>query len=717
MKPKSKAPAAPAPARDLVAGMADLVVDTATIAVGVIDPFLGVAAHDRIQRFGLSRNTPAESEDPEERRQPQAGGRGSRSLDVSPESYDAEAHTVEVVLSVGSAVRRRWFTEELEISAEAIDLSRVNAGVCPLLDSHNRYELDAVIGRVLSARVEGDQLIGVVKFADTEAGRAIEARVASGELRALSISYHVKTWQITATTEDGHETWRAMSWELLEASFVSVPADPNAVVRSVPGIPTDHGSEEEDDMRRNLPGGAAAAAPSPTPTPTPANEQRQQPEGTPTPSPAPSNEQRQQPAVMTGEDVRTAATNAGLDTEVTMELLVRHATTPFTRDALMADIGRRFAERDSSATTVNRISVTRDAGDTMRRGMGDAIFHRMSPGSELSDVGRSYRGMSLLRMAEEFLTSEGVNVRGWSPNEIAERSLHATSDFPALMANGMNRRLRAGYAENEPSYRRWTRQAPNAPNFKSIDVVQMSALPDLLKVNEGGEVKFGTISDGIVSYVVLTYSRALGITRQTIVNDDLRALERVSTGFAAASRRLENRTVYSLLTANGNMPDNRPLFDPDHKNLAGAGAAISAATLGAGRTAMRLQKGLQEEELNLAPSWLIVPATQEQVAYQYTSSQYVPAKQADTNEFRRGGRTAVEPVVEAVLDGHSTTAWYMAASTADVDTIEWCYLEGAEGPQMSSRLGFTVDGVEVKVSLDFGAAAIDFRGLYKNPGA
>ena len=171
------------------------------------------------------------------------------------------------------------------------------------------------------------------------------------------------------------------------------------------------------------------------------------------------------------------------------------------------------------------------------------------------------------------------------------------------------------------------------------------------------------------------------------------------------------------MTSNPAMPDGTPLFHADHGNLAGAGAVISPTTLGAGRTRMRLQKGLQKEELNLAPAYLIVPATQEQLAYQYTSSQYVPAKQSDTNEFRAGGRTSVEPIVEAVLDGNSTTAYYLAASNSQVDTIEYCYLEGAEGVQLSSRIGFTVDGVEFKASLDFAAAAIDHRGLDKNPGA
>ncbi|MBB4149125.1 prohead protease/major capsid protein fusion protein [Sphingobium scionense] len=712
MNDKSKVPPAPPPARGRLTALIHRHPRTTAL--------LDIAAN-LIGGGVLTRNTPAEGGDPEERRQPMTGGRGNRSLAVTPDSYDSAARTVEAVLSAGSAVRRYWFTEELEISAEAIDLARVTGGICPLLDTHNQYQLDGVIGRVLSVRIEDGQLIGVLQFADTPAGRDIEARVAAGEIRAISIGYRVTKWQITATDDTDHETWRAVAWELLEASFVPVPADPNAVVRSAPQNPS-HGNQEEDDMRRNLPGGAAAAAPAaaaanPAASVEPAQTTRSEP-AAPAPAPAPAIEpaQRQADAV-TVQAIRTAGTNAGLDTDAVFELIERHEANPFTRDALMADIGRRFAERDSNVRTANRVPASAGNGVTMARAMGDALFHRMSPGSELSADARNFRGMSLLRMAEEYLGSSGISMRGMTAHEIAERALHSTSDFPALMGNAMNRRLRAAYEENQPSYRRWARRAPNAPDFRSIDVIQTSAMPDLLKVNEAGEFKYGTISDGKVSYAVVTYGRIIGISRQTLINDDLRALERMTTGFAGSAARLENRTVYSQLTANPTMSyDTTALFHADHGNLAGAGGPISATTLGAGRTAMRLQKGLQKEELNLAPRWLIVPATQEQLAYQYTSSQYVPAKQTDTNEFRAGGRTAVEPIVESVLDAASTTAWYMAAGNEQCDTIEYTYLEGAEGVQLSSRIGFTVDGVELKASLDFAAATIDHRGLYKNGG-
>lgn len=654
----------------------------------------------------------------------------TRDLQIRADTFDEADNSVEVCFTTGMRGARfdwrRWemIDEELSTESAHVRLDRINSGG-PVLNSHNQWELEDQIGVVVdgSARMEGGEGIARLRFSRRESIAPIIQDIRDRVIRNISVGYRVHEYEITE--RDGERPlYRAVDWEPYEISFVPVPFDNGAQSRSasergeqtrqgghpcilrraVPAISTQERNMDEDEVQT---GGESAG--NDTNAGTSGQQQRGQEQS--------SQQSQQQTATVNGAAVRTAATNAGLDAAATMELLERHADAPFTRDALMADIGRRFAERDSNVRTANRVPASAGNGVTMARAMGDALFHRMSPGSELSADARNFRGMSLLRMAEEYLGSSGISMRGMTAHEIAERALHSTSDFPALMGNAMNRRLRAAYEENQPSYRRWARRAPNAPDFRSIDVIQTSAMPDLLKVNEAGEFKYGTVSDGKVSYAVVTYGRIIGISRQTLINDDLRALERMTTGFAGSAARLENRTVYSQLTANPTMSyDTTALFHADHGNLAGAGGPISATTLGAGRTAMRLQKGLQKEELNLAPRWLIVPATQEQLAYQYTSSQYVPAKQSDTNEFRSGGRTAVEPIVESVLDGASTTAWYMAAGNEQCDTIEYTYLEGAEGVQLSSRIGFTVDGVELKASLDFAAATIDHRGLYKNAG-
>ena len=61
--------------------------------------------------------------------------------------------------------------------------------------------------------------------------------------------------------------------------------------------------------------------------------------------------------------------------------------------------------------------------------------------------------------------------------------------------------------------------------------------------------------------------------------------------------------------------------------------------------------------------------------------------------------------------------WYLIADPAQIDTVEYCYLEGQQGVYIETKQGFEVDGVEIKARMDFGAAALDYRGLQKNAGA
>jgi hypothetical protein len=71
------------------------------------------------------------------------------------------------------------------------------------------------------------------------------------------------------------------------------------------------------------------------------------------------------------------------------------------------------------------------------------------------------------------------------------------------------------------------------------------------------------------------------------------------------------------------------------------------------------------------------------------------------------------------LDNSTGTAtnWFLFTDPALIDTLEYCCLEGQQGVYIETRQGFEVDGVEIKARMDFGAAAIDYRGLQKSAGA
>lgn len=355
-----------------------------------------------------------------------------------------------------------------------------------------------------------------------------------------------------------------------------------------------------------------------------------------------------------------------------------------------------------------------------RAGIENAILHRLNPDSfKLSEEGRKYRGLTMLDIARTFLQARGIRTTDMSKMDIAGTALglrggyHSTSDFANLLADVANKNLRAAYEEAPQTFKPFSRQT-SAPDFKLIKRMQLGEAPQLKKVLDNGEFTRGTIGEGKEQYQLATYGRMFAITRQALVNDDTDAFSRVPMAFGRSARDLESDLVWEQITTNGAMGDGIAIFHASHNNLAGAGAVISVATIGAGRAAMRKQKGLDgKQRLNLAPKFLVVPPDIETVADQFVSTNLQASASSSVNPF--AGKLQV--VAEPRLSDNSITAWYLAAEPGSVDIIEYAYLEGESGPVVESRVGFDVDGVEVKCRHDFAAKVIDYRGLYKNPGA
>ncbi len=649
-------------------------------------------------------------------------------------SVDTGKRTADVTWTTGAPVARfDWWTgerymEELDLSPASVRMDRLQRGA-PVLASHDQRSLDAVVGVVEAAALEAGAGSATLRFADDPASDQVFRKVQQKILRNVSVGYIVHRYQKTDGVAGGIPTWRAIDWEPVEISIVAVPADPGAQVRSA--LP-----EEEAAKLRTFPcefTTPAAAAGSRSPN---SNQETTMTEQVKSPVPAAEPNAGTQQAIEQARQEASAAErtrvreitarvkSAGLDDDFLARMINEgHSLDAACRHIVDAEAEKKKAQPINATRT--DVSVVEDERTKLRAAVSSALAHRANPVGKLPDNGAAdFRYMSLGRMAEEVLRREGVNVRSMPMSEIATRSMLSTSDFANILADASNKRLRQAYMENVPSYQRWARRAPNAPDFKTINVTQLSNAPDLQKVLEGGEFKRGKLSDGKETYQVFTYGRIISISRQAIVNDDLSAFDRIPRSLGAVARRLENTTVYGLLTTNGAMADTGNLFNATavttaggHANLGtGTGSALSTGAMTTGRAAMRVQKGYAGEVLNIAPAYLILPSALEQTGYQLTSSQFVPSTSSAINEFRAGGRTAVEPIVEALLDGSSTTAWYFAADPGQIDTVEYCYLDGAEGLQLDSQIGFTIDGIDLKARLDFGAAPIDFRGLYKGQG-
>ena len=73
----------------------------------------------------------------------------------------------------------------------------------------------------------------------------------------------------------------------------------------------------------------------------------------------------------------------------------------------------------------------------------------------------------------------------------------------------------------------------------------------------------------------------------------------------------------------------------------------------------------------------------------------------------------VQPLVEPLIPANR---WYLFSDPMAAPVYVYGYLNGAEGPQVTTGNVQGVDGVEVSVIFDFGVGAIDWRGAWFNPG-
>ncbi len=672
-----------------------------------------------------------------------------RAAELAPNTIDPETRSVEVVWSTGARVRRislfgEPHDEELSMAPDHVRLERLNNGA-PFLKVHDAGDLEAVIGSVVpgSARIENGQGIARIRISERDAVGDIWRDIEAGHIRAVSIGYQVHRYEVSKP-EGGRELWRAVDWTPFEISAVPVGADPaagfranrnlhdcvlhrsaagqtqqrtnvmhdtdqiEATTRDATDTPTDNATEAKDAGLRQKPKETSA---------------RSQPKPAPDPAPEDRTRSLDTDALVTevrAQERERVSTIHGLADKLHLE---RGFADDLIRRGVSIDEARRLildqvAARADETRTFSHVSIPlsgRDATVTRREAISNALLHRYSPTLfPLEDAAREYRGMTLMELARESLETAGASTRGLSRDEVATRALHSTSDFPEILAAVTNKTLRQAYEAYPRTFPLFCRQVL-ATDFKAMHRVQLGEAPQLLKVGESGEFKRGTLGESKESYRIETYGRVVAITRQVLINDDLDAFTRIPAMYGNSIAQLESDVVWDIVTSNPAMADGTALFHSTHKNLAGSGAALGVDSVGLARAAMRKQTGLDRKTvLNIRPAFLIVPASLELKAEQLVAQNLVPAQSG--NVVPQSIRT-LAPIAEPRLDAASETAWYLAASPNQIDTIEYAYLEGQQGAYIETRNGFDVDGVEIKCRLDFGAKAIDWRGLYKNPGA
>lgn len=640
------------------------------------------------------------------------------------ESFNEADRTVEVIFATETAVRTYdWdegvINEILICDPLNGDLSRLNAGA-PALDNHNRYGETAknVVGVVSDARFENGVGIAKIRFGSSESDTELMNKVRDKIVTGVSVGYNVYEYQVTRN-EGQNPVYKATRWEATEISFTPVQADRNSRVRSENGEnevviteeiavvePIIEVIEEENNINLNKP-------------------EMTEEEKAALAAEKLASEKETRSAAASEERARIKGISAhcralGLSQSIADALIEENVD--------LATAGQRALVEWEKAQPANpnpTVQQVQDDKEKTRSAMTNALVLRITPnaasvmGEENVRAAHDFKGMSLLRLAEESLIRSGISTRGLSTREIAKgalgakvRGAHHTSDFPLLLVDSFTRTLRAQYVLYPRTFEAWARRS-TMPDFREITRVQLSGLiGNFDEVQELGEYKAGTFSEASEKYKLAKFGKIVGISWEAIINDDLSAFTRVPQAFAMKAAQKQSDLVYGIMTGNPTMGDTIALWNAaTHKNYTSTGTALSETSLDVAYQLFRTQKSIEGDFLNLAPKFLIVGPKNELIARKLTSTNYTPAKQTDISV---AALTGLQLIVEPRITDYS---WFLVADPAMIDTVEYAFLDGEEELFIEQKEGFDADALQIKARMVFGTKAIDWRGMYKNAGA
>ncbi|WP_395648023.1 prohead protease/major capsid protein fusion protein [Terricaulis sp.] len=588
-----------------------------------------------------------------------------RAATLAPTTFDAEANTVEVVLSTGADVQRGGYIERL--SVKAADLANITGA--PVLDAHNQGSTRAVLGIIQKAWKASGEIRALLKLSSRDDVAGIVRDIADGILRNLSIGYRVSRWA-DSTDSKGNRIRTAVAWTIHEASFVPVGADPGAQTRSNP-------------MKKKS--GANAA---------PENVEDENNESTVT---------------ETRAEIRDIIKRAGGTSEQADELIDADATVEQARAAAY----ELMTARTQSAPRVRIIASNDDPAATLER-RTEALAVRVG-GGKPSDAARQFVPFSLVDHARDMLEAAGVRTRGMNPEAILTRAMHTVSDFPELLTGTGARLLKAPYEAATSPLVALTRKV-TASDFRTQSMLQLGEMPKLGKVSESGEIKSVTRGEAKESWALDTYGSIFSLSRRALINDDLSAFADFATAAGqAAANTVADLIVTALTQSNGQGPtmgDGERLFSAAHGNLftPAASANIDEIGVSAMRKALLLQTGVDGSTLiSVRPDTLVVAPSRLTEAEKFVAA-IQPTNTGDVNPFSSKLTVVCEPRLEAV----NPFAWYLADSRFAALVLGG--LAGNEGPQIASRDGFEVLGREFRVTLDVGVGPNDWRGWAINDG-
>lgn len=572
----------------------------------------------------------------------------------------------------------------------------------PLIDSHDRGTVKNVLGSVRDFKIEDGKVIGRLYFSKSKDAQEALLKVREGHLDSGSVGYRqeetVYIPEGESLIKDGKEyngeLYLTTKWALKEFSLVAMGADPGAKARN--------GSES---VRVSEMAAREAAEKITEEKPMPKNDIKERAEMTET------------TANVAKDDIKEVTIRSARISELcakhgcadkAAEYIRSNASVEQVQDAILDAIQARTVP----LSTASRIEVGTEDVEKKRAAAVDGILIRS--GIKLASPApgaKDYSTLSFENIARNCLRASNVDTSYLGREEIIKRAL-STSDFPNILANVASKSVIKGYEAGQQTYRIWAKTGM-LPDFKTASRVALGDAPEMLLNESGEEVQQGVIGDRGESITLKTYARKLVITRQALINDDAGLFNRMFFAFGQRAANQIEAAAYGVLLDNEDLADGTPLFHTDHDNLEVTSKSIVNSTnLSIAMAAIGNQKSDGGMALSLMGRY-ILGGFENLVAASILCNSTTDATASSNADFNPYKNMGLVPVISGHIPGKK---WFLVAD--NIDTVEVAFLNGKDTPTIEAiDNDGSVLGRTYLAYIDYAAKALDYRGMFCNPGA
>jgi len=371
----------------------------------------------------------------------------------------------------------------------------------------------------------------------------------------------------------------------------------------------------------------------------------------------------------------------------------------------------------SNQYTSSKQAVSKDtlsAGLMIRAGHEAAAVKAF--GAQNCEMARASRITNLVDLAAAALTLNGHDRSEYSSDQEMLRAAFSTTSLPTILSNTVGRALTQAYEETTSGWRTFCHVA-DAQDFKTQTGIRPAAIAALEELGAGGQIKHGRLTEeDVYNWSVGTYAKMLGITRQTVINDDLGFISELAPMMGAAAGRTLNDLIWTLILGG----QTAGFFAAGNSNLATTASGLSVATLGAAVAAMRSQRDSQGHDINLSPTVLVVPPALELTARALLNSNDLLGTSGPNGNPVKGivSELIVEPRLSnsTRFNNTSLTQWYLFAAPKD-RPVTVGFLRGQTTPTVETAdAEFSTLAIQLRVFHDFGCDLADEKAGYKATG-